>query len=380
VTLLHRYILREVALAILFCIGLFLFVLMAGNVARDMVGLLADGRLTFPAFLRLNALLMPFALSYALPLGVLAGTLVALGRLSAQQEITALRAAGVGVPRLASSILALAVFGAAGSVVMNLHYAPNARTQYRLELGDAVRVNPLNFIVERTFVRDFPGFVFYVSEKEGQRLRDVWIWELDANRRVIKFARAESAFFDYDERAVALNMVLQNVQSELRDTRDPEDFATPRPPLIFERTTVQLPLDRILGRAAFRKKLTWMNFGELMTERERWKQMETDQQDGAATAGRIQTQFVIHEKFAMGMAVISFALIGVPLGIRTGRRETSANLGIALGLALGYYFLTIAISWLDQFPRMRPDLLVWIPNLLFQGIGLWLFARVGRCR
>ena len=58
------------------------------------------------------------------------------------------------------------------------------------------------------------------------------------------------------------------------------------------------------------------------------------------------------------------------------RRETSANLGLALVLVLGYYFLTVMIKWLDRHPEYRPDLLLWVPNLLFLALGIWLFRRI----
>ena len=71
-------------------------------------------------------------------------------------------------------------------------------------------------------------------------------------------------------------------------------------------------------------------------------------------------------------------IIGIPLGIKVSRRETSANLGLALGLVLTYYLLTGAIKGLDRRPDLRPDLLLWAPNLLFIGLGLWLFNRIDR--
>ena len=66
------------------------------------------------------------------------------------------------------------------------------------------------------------------------------------------------------------------------------------------------------------------------------------------------------------------------LGIKVSRRETSANLGVAVTLSLGYYFLTVMVNWLDRMPEYRPDLLFWLPNLMFLMIGLWLFRRLER--
>jgi lipopolysaccharide export system permease protein len=87
---------------------------------------------------------------------------------------------------------------------------------------------------------------------------------------------------------------------------------------------------------------------------------------------------VIQNKGAMAVAVLTLVLMAVPLGIKVSRRETSANLGIAVIMAIAYYFSTVVVSWFDRYPEFRPDLLVWAPNLVFLVIGLWLNLRVER--
>jgi lipopolysaccharide export system permease protein len=86
----------------------------------------------------------------------------------------------------------------------------------------------------------------------------------------------------------------------------------------------------------------------------------------------------IQNKFNTALAALSFVIVGIPLGIKVSRRETSANLGVAVALALGYYFLTVMVGWLDRHPEYRPDLLLWVPNLIFIGLGIFLFRRVDR--
>ena len=80
----------------------------------------------------------------------------------------------------------------------------------------------------------------------------------------------------------------------------------------------------------------------------------------------------------MAFSVLAFALLAVPLGIKVSRKETSANLGVALALAMGYYFATVVAGWFDNRPELRPDLLMWLPNLAFQALGVWLLRRVDR--
>ena len=91
-----------------------------------------------------------------------------------------------------------------------------------------------------------------------------------------------------------------------------------------------------------------------------------------------RVRFTIQEKFATAFSVLSFAIVAIPLGIKVSRKETSANLGIGLLLALSYYFASIVPGMFDKYPALRPDLLVWLPNIAFQGLGLWLFYKIDR--
>ena len=51
---------------------------------------------------------------------------------------------------------------------------------------------------------------------------------------------------------------------------------------------------------------------------------------------------------------------------------------LALALTMVYYLIMIAAGWLDQRPELHPELLIWVPNILFQGLGVWSWLRLGR--
>ena len=376
--LLQRHIFKSVLFSCLAAVGLFAFVLMVGNAVRDLLGYVVAGQLKPEMFAELVLLLLPFVISYALPIGVLTGVLLVLGRMSAENEVTAMRSAGLSLPWLARPILVLAALGVLAGVVINFQCMPWARVRYHVELGNAVRLNPLSFIVPRTFIRDFPGKVLYVGEKNGQGVKDFWLWELDRQGRVKNFIRAASGSFDFDEKTGDLILNLNHLQVEARDPKKPEDFTEPRPSLSSERTSVRLPLEGLFGRNTIHRKLQWYTYPELIAEWRRLAQPVAPADQHQREFDRMKLQMVVQDKFTTAFAVFSFALIGVPLGIRVSRRETSANLGLAVVLALGYYFLTIEVGWLDRHPELRPDLLMWLPNLIFLGVGLWLFWRVDR--
>jgi len=378
--LLDRHILRSVLFTCATAVGLFAFVVAVPNIARELIGPLLAGQFDVETFVRLIGLLIPFAISYALPMGVLTGVLLTLGRLSAYSEITAMRASGIGIGRLSRPILGLGIACAALAFYVNFESMPWARVQYHREFAAAVRANPLRIIEPKRFIRDFAGSVLYVREKDGAVLRDIWLWELDERSRVRRLLRAESGRLDYDEATNSLVPNLQNVTVEERDADNPEDFGkSPRVAAVSRAAEVRIQLDRYFGRNLDRMKDDWLTYSGLRAKQAQLAAQEPAPADAKEhRRTRMRLAMIMQEKFSLSLAVFSFALIGIPLGIKVSRRETSANLGVALALVLGFYLLTVAIKSLDRHPEYRPDLLLWLPNLLFLGLGLWLFTRLDR--
>ena len=377
--LLDRFIFKSVLGSCLAAVGLFGFVLMLGNAIRDLLGYVLSGQLPPAVFVQLLLLLVPFVVSYALPMGILTGILLTLGRLSADSEITAMRAVGVSLSRIARPVLLLGVLGALTTLYVNFEAMPRARMEYQRQLSKVVETNPLGFVVPRTFIRDFPGFVIYIGAKDGDALRDFWLWELDDEQRVVRLVRAAAGRFTYEPSDNSLLLTLQQAQVESRRPRDPEDFSAP--PLVgtFDHTEqARLPLDSLFNRTPVEQKLKWMTVAELQAE---WADLAVEPAaDEAARRelDRLRWKLTVQDKFQGGLVVFAFALIGVPLGIKVSRRETSANLGVAVIIALGYHVMTATVSSLEHRPDLRPDLLYWLPNLLLLALGLWLFSRIDR--
>ena len=378
--LLDRHIFKSVFFTCAAAVGLFAFVVALPNVVRELLGPLLSGQFSVGTFARLVGLLLPFAISYALPMGILTGVLLTLGRLSADSEITAMRAAGISVGRLSRPVFVLGVCSAIAALYVNLESMPWARVQYYREFAAAVRSDPLRIIEAKRFIRDFSGCVIYVGEKEGSVLRDIWIWELDEQLRVRRLVSAESGRLEFDEATNTLIPMLIRAKAEERDPDNPEDFSkSPKLPSVDQVEEVRISLDRYFGRNLERMKQDWLSFDQLRAEQSRLaaetppadKRLEHDR-------ARMKLALILQEKFNLSLAVFSFALLGVPLGIKVSRRETSANLGLALVLVLSFYLLTVVIKWLDRHPEFRPDILLWLPNVIFIALGVWLFTRIDR--
>jgi lipopolysaccharide export system permease protein len=376
--LIHRHIFANVFVTCAAAVMLFGFVLVAGNALKELLGPVLAGQLGLGTFLRLLLLLFPFVFYYALPMGMLTGVLLVLGRMSSDREITALRSSGVSVAWISAPIIFLALLGVAAGLLINFQFMPAAKQASQREFAAAMQQNPLSFIVPKTFIRNFPGVVLYVGEMQERRLKDFWAWELDAQNRVKRFVRADSGRIDYDAGNGKFVVTLENAQGQVRNAKDPEDFSDAHGLVAGERLTVDLALDRLLGENTIKRKLKWLTFSQLLAEWTRLSRPDPALPRAEQELQLTRVRYTIQEKFATAFSVLSFALVAIPLGIKVSRKETSANLGLGLLLALGYYFASVVPGMFDKYPWLRPDLLVWLPNILFQGLGLWLFYKIDR--
>ena len=378
-SIIHRHILWQLFKASAAAVGLFTFILITGNAIREILAFLLDGRMNFGLFAYLIALLLPYVISYALPMGVLMGVLLVIGRMCAQSEYTAYRACGVSLNYLARPVWMVSILSVVLLLLVNFYYAPTARASYYTTLAQTIRNDPLRFILPKTFVKEFPGYILYARERDGQTLRDFWIWELDEHNRPLKLVRAREGALKYDPSDDSLTLDLHDGFSELRDTKNPDDLKTVRPTLSFDHANVRLTLNRLL-QGEQRGGLTVLTFDKLIRLQKELEAKVNDpkinEEARKSTTGALsQLKFQIQQNFAFAFSVFSLAIVGVPLSIRVSRRETSANLAIALGLALGYYFLIIMTSWLSRVPAVYPELLVWLPNIAFITTGVVMLMR-----
>ncbi len=375
--LLHRHIFASVALTSLAAVGVLTFIMVLGSLLKDLLGKSLAGQLDLDTFARLIVLTVPTVVIYALPMGILTGVLLVLGRMSSDREITAIRAAGVSVAGISAPIFFFALVGVLASLVVNFYYMPRSKVAYETELAEALRQNPLSFIVPRTFIRDFPGRVIYVSDKRGTELRDFWGWELDGEQRVTRFIHAQSGHLTYVESANKIVITVEHVQADLRNGKDPENFSSTQYDPSGDRGTLDLSLDKFLGHRV-NVKQKWLTLRQLLAEWRRLMANDPKVPPAERARQRIKVQTVIQEKAAMAFSVLSFALIAIPLGIKVSRKETSANLGLALILTMTYYLGTVVVGSLENHPNLRPDLLMWVPNIAFQALGVWMFRKADR--
>jgi len=368
-----KYITRQLFLTLFFTLGVFTFVLVLGRMLKQMTELLVNRNLGLEAVGMFVVLLIPNLLSFSLPMAVLAAALLVFGRLSADHEIVAMRASGVSLGRVAAPVILVAVLLGGLCFYVNADLGPRCLFRFRTLFLHLSTSQPMALIEEGSYIKDFPGYVLYVGRKHQDKgqdvIKDVSLFALDEKGNVVSSIRARRGIVTGRPAERKLLLDLYEVRGDLRDPKDPTNIHKIRPGTTAERYPVELDLGQIYRQAMASRKLSDLRFGELLTEIRNLYAL------GIYPAAALMEA---HQRVVMAVACLSFALIAIPLGLQTSRRETSIGIALSLGLALIFYFTMVIASMFRDQPHVYPELILWTPNFVFQGVGLWLLWRAAR--
>ncbi|MCC7376615.1 MAG: LptF/LptG family permease [Verrucomicrobiales bacterium] len=382
---LHQYLIREMLATVAMAVGVCTGLLLLGNLLKEILALLMSGQATLGLVFRSIGLLVPFVLSFALPMGALTAALLVFGRLSADSELTAARANGISLMALAMPVIALSLAICGVCAWINLDVAPRCRVAYKALFTEIARERARALLPAGRFVTDFPGYVLYANRVEGDQVDDVLCFQLKDGRKVSDI-RAPSARIELltEQRKIRLTFVepraLHWMQSSspASDTNantvvgggpDPLEPEGTWVPLTMGEEVVEIPLPPAIVSGGL-PALSDMTWRQLLAERNELRKL------GVEEATPLEVQ--LHRQVAFSFASFGFALVGIPLGVRAHRRETSVGIAFAILLVLVYYAFLIVAQALETRPESAPWLIVWLPNILFQFAGGWLLWRANR--
>jgi len=84
---------------------------------------------------------------------------------------------------------------------------------------------------------------------------------------------------------------------------------------------------------------------------------------------------LFQKRFAEAFASICFLLIGVPLGIKAHRKDSTIGMGISLLVALAYYLIIILANVLQKNPAFYPHLIIWLPVAICFALATFLIPK-----
>ena len=371
VNILFRYVFREIFVSTLIGTLLFTFVLFLqtiGSVMELLIGPNVSGRQTLYLFL----LMVPRTLVFTIPMGVLVGVLVGLGRMSTDGEITAMRAAGISGRRLIFPIAVWALLGASASSLTTHYLNPWAQRELQ-SMRERLKISRATAQIQpRIFVETFPGFVLYVREvlpADTVRWKHVFVADMRTPESRGSFsglnATVSGPRITLAEQAFAIPILEQNrVQLNLPSASRYEQSFDPDQYHFFEYENI----DQVLGfetttPAAGSSPLEQMSTPELATAAR-----ESDQP--------ILAGVELHQRFAFPMTCLIFPMVGIPLAISSQR--SSRSVGVIFGIVLVFIYWMI---WLTGVAMANAEILpvglaLWMGNLIFGVSGLVMLARL----
>jgi lipopolysaccharide export system permease protein len=252
---------------------------------------------------------------------------------------------------------------------MNSTLAPQCRFQFRTFFLKMGTENPMALIEEGVKIEDFPGYMVYVGHKTPDTIENITVFALGTNGNVVTRLHARSGKVIGKPEEKKLLLDLYDVQGDLRDPNDPTNIRKIRPGTTAKRYPIELDLGQAFRQAKTSRRLSDLLFSELLD------QIDSLREQGIYPAA---TLIEAHQRVAMSVACVAFALIGIPLGVKTSRRETSIGIALSLGLALVYYSALVLANVLRNRPYLYPEAILWVPNLILEIVGLWLLWRVSR--
>src|SRR5947207_598596 len=122
--LIDRFVSRELIVNVLFAIAVLSLVLVVGNIFRKLLPLLVNHNVPMEYLISYIAYVLPFSLIFTIPWGLLTAILLVFGRLSADNELIAMRANGVSVPRICIALWGIALAATAICLWLNVQVAP----------------------------------------------------------------------------------------------------------------------------------------------------------------------------------------------------------------------------------------------------------------
>ena len=370
--LIDRYVGWQVLLTSTIAVAVLSVVLVLGNVFKQLLELLVKNDTPFEQILTFLAYILPFSLTFTIPWGFLTAVLLVFGKMSAENELIALRANGVSIPRITLPVLVLAVLSVGVCLWINIDVAPRAQAAMKEELYHIATSNPLAMFGSDKIIEDFPGKKIYVERNEGAELFNLLVYEMNDDFMPVKVVFAHRGKLETDRERKQILLQIFDARYEQRDSAEPENLMKIHTATAQE-NTLPISLEE-LSEKKRGKGIGSMTAAELLERLKAGARKSAREEEEDRSAARTE----VSKRFAYALASFAFALVGVPLAITAHRKETSVGFLLSLGVAVTYFFIGIFIYGIRENARLHPELLIWIPNLLCLCLGGWLFARMSR--
>jgi lipopolysaccharide export system permease protein len=356
--ILDRYIFAELLPPFLISLGALCFVMLTKELLR-LVELLVTKGVGIGAVLKVFAHLLPSFLVLTLPIAGIIASITAFSRLSYDKELTAMRAAGLSLIRLARPVLLFAclVFG----LTLALSQWGQPWTSVSLKkLALSLLRDQLTLALDKgVFNEPVPDMVIYVSDGSGGSERGILIADErnPADARII-VASNYVMLNDPVNNVLGIRVFNGTVHSRPRDLDNYHQVQ-------FSTYDLKLSLNQSLYAAVDERPSRATVLEQL--ERSNWK-------DSAA----LRRLMEYYKDLAFPTASLILGMLGVPIGIVSKRSGRVGGFAVGVGIVVTYYVFNVLCEFFVTTLVLPPFVGAWLPNVLFLSVTLLLFHHVNR--
>ncbi|MCX6837677.1 MAG: LptF/LptG family permease [Verrucomicrobia bacterium] len=370
-----RYLGRQVGSATLIGVALLSGVMVLGNVYKKLDELLGNTELPLSVILEFVTLVIPFSLIFTIPWAFLTAILLVFGRLSADNELVSLRMTGMSMKRICAPIFVLALLLSGLCLWVNVSLAPASKDRMKRLFYEVAVQNPETLFQEGQVLERVPGYRIYTGKRDDKMLTDLHIIKLDSGARAGSYIRAKSGLIETMPGKLDFNMLLKDASIEHLQAANADGTPTAPKPLGLAEFPIEFPLSE-MQKDAVRVNASMKSTSALVAEVRTWKDTFTGEPLTPVTRSLSLTE--LSKRYSFSLACFTFALVGIPLGVTAQRRETSSGFALSLITATVYIVFIILADTLNDKPAAMPHLIMWLPNVIFLGIGGWLFYKLSR--
>jgi lipopolysaccharide export system permease protein len=339
-------------------LGVFTFVLLIAKI-MELTDLVVTKGVGLDIVLQLLLYTLPYFFVFTIPMATLLGVLLAFLRLSSDNEITALKAAGVGLSQLLPpvAVLALLAWGLCSSLAV--WALPWGNNKFENLVFQVARAKTDLALRERVFLDTFSGLVIYINRLPGEgNLQDVFIVDERDQSRVHTIVAKRGRLYPVVEGKVLLRLydgTLHSVGGGLNSAQT----AT------FQTYDVRMdaPAGMVAARTSKHEKEMFVE--EILEEMDKFA-------PGSKPFNLLDME--LQKKFTLPFSCLVMALIGLPLGTHT---RSGRSWGVAVALVVFFsYYLMLSAAWSYGVSGAYPPRIgMWVPNLIFGLFGILMFNR-----
>ena len=361
---LSSFLLAFLVLSFVLTIGLFV----------QIVGYILDG-IPMELVGRFAVVSFPETMQWTIPIGLLVASILVFSRLSADSEIAAMRACGVNLLTIMRWPLLFAAFCTLAGLFINNEIVPRGH-EIRRDLAKRLSVGAgLELLEPGRWINDFPKVKLCFDKKVDGKLVNLVVLDYSDPRfvRRIEAATAEVARVERDMVLKLQGMTVEPIDENHPGTMHADTIKYPITDVLKDKKYRRREKDftllpRMTGDGVVRSEMLYaISSAKARVDAARKEGTDKDEQTKARRQARrelsdIKTEFM--KRWVSAFASLCFVLIGVPLGIRAQRRESTIGMAIALVVALAYNLLELLMTSLSKNYSVHPEILIWLPVVL----------------